>query len=319
MKKEFSQVEWDSYLIDDCRHLIRLAVREDLDRFFDWTTVSIVSEAARGQADIVSRELGVVAGQGIVPLIIEEMECDFEFTQHVADGSPVEPMSRLGTLRGSVRDLLVAERLILNFLGHLSGVASLAHSYVQQVAGTKARVYDTRKTIPGYRRLEKYAARCGGACNHRLGLNSAILIKDNHLAFGATMSSGEFTPYDAVVKAKEFIHETFALAEGVPRELDDQREMIVEVEVDTLEQLANVIPTCPDIVLLDNMTPPQLVCAVSMRDEAQADIELEASGGVNLETIRAIAESGVDRISVGAITHSARQLDIGLDWAKPNK
>ena len=222
--------------------------------------------------------------------------------------------TKLGTVRGSARDLLVAERPILNFLGHLCGVASLAHQYVQAIDGTAARVYDTRKTIPGYRRLEKYASRCGGARNHRLGLNAAILIKDNHLALGAQSASKQFTPYDAVVAVREFILETFG-SQDRPSEVDDDSGMIVEIEVDTLEQFAEVIPTCPDIVLLDNMSPDDLAKAVAMRNEAQAEIELEASGGVNLETIRGIAESGVDRISVGAITHSARQLDIGLDWS----
>ncbi|MCA9218372.1 MAG: carboxylating nicotinate-nucleotide diphosphorylase [Planctomycetales bacterium] len=313
MHREFAQVEWDADLEDDCRQLIRLAVREDLGRTFDWTTVSLVLEEATGKANIVNREAGVIAGQGIIPLIIDEMQCDIEFEQRIDDGTFVEQRTTLGTISGSARDLLVTERPILNFLGHLCGVATLANRFVNAVAGTKVRLYDTRKTIPGYRRLEKYAARCGGAHNHRLGLNSAILIKDNHLALGAGSSEQKFSPYDAVVKAHEFIIETFA---NNDRASQEEREMIVEIEVDTLEQLAEVIPTCPDIVLLDNMSPEQLAKAVAMRDEAQAAIELEASGGVSLETVRAIAESGVDRISVGAITHSARQLDIGLDWTK---
>ena len=312
MNREFEQTKWDEVLEDDCRQLIRLAVREDLGRTFDWTTISLVPENARGRADIVNREPGVVAGQGVIPLVIEEMQCDIEFEQHIDDGLSVAPLTKLGTISGSARDLLVAERPILNFLGHMCGVASLAREYVQAVEGTGVRVYDTRKTIPGYRRLEKYAARCGGATNHRSGLNAAILIKDNHLALGA--GSDKYSPYEAVVKANEFILETFA-TEDRSREVDDLREMIVEIEVDTLEQLAMVIPACPDIVLLDNMNPTVLSEAVAMRDEAQAAIELEASGGVNLDTIRGIAESGVDRISVGAITHSATQLDIGLDWS----
>ena len=312
MNREFEQTKWDEVLEDDCRQLIRLAVREDLGRTFDWTTISLVPENARGRADIVNREPGVVAGQGVIPLVIEEMQCDIEFEQHIEDGSSVAPLTKLGTISGSARDLLVAERPILNFLGHMCGVASLAREYVQAVEGTGARVYDTRKTIPGYRRLEKYAARCGGATNHRSGLNAAILIKDNHLALGA--GSDKYSPYEAVVKANEFILETFA-TEDRSREVDDLRDMIVEIEVDTLDQLAMVIPACPDIVLLDNMNPTMLSEAVAMRDEAQAAIELEASGGVNLDTIRGIAESGVDRISVGAITHSATQLDIGLDWS----
>ncbi|MFC1758125.1 carboxylating nicotinate-nucleotide diphosphorylase [Planctomycetota bacterium] len=314
MKKEFEQIEWDDALQDDCRRLIRIAAREDLGRTFDWTTAALVPESARGRADIANREPGVIAGQGVVPLVIDEMQCDIEFEQFVDDGTRVDARTKLGTLHGSARDLLVAERPILNFLGHLCGVASLAYQYVQAIEGTGARVYDTRKTIPGYRRLEKYAARCGGAKNHRLGLNTAILIKDNHLALGAQSAADRYSAYDAVVKAREFVLETFD-TDNRSNEVGDHPNMMVEIEVDTLDQLAMVIPTCPDIVLLDNMPPETLAKAVAMRNEAQADIELEASGGVTLNTVRAIAESGVDRISVGAITHSATQLDIGLDWS----
>ena len=214
----------------------------------------------------------------------------------------------LGTLQGLVRDLLVAERLLLNLLGRLSGIATLTRRYVDQTAGTRARIYDTRKTIPGYRRLEKYAVRCGGGCNHRTGLYEAVLIKDNHLAFGRSAGNqARFSPLEAVMSIRQFLDATLP-AEQAGR-------MIVEVEVDTLPQLEEVLTARPDIILLDNMSPSQLADAVRRRDAAGAEVQLEASGGVNLHSVRSIAQSGVERISVGALTHAAPWLDIGLDWA----
>jgi nicotinate-nucleotide pyrophosphorylase (carboxylating) len=203
---------------------------------------------------------------------------------------------------------LTAERLVLNLLGRLSGIATLTRKYVDAVAGTQSRIYDTRKTTPGWRRLEKYAVRCGGGCNHRTGLFDAVLIKDNHLAVGkeATDSTARYTPAEAVARARRFIEEQAPEPAQGP--------MIVEVEVDTLEQLDEVLAAGPDLVLLDNMTPAQLREAVRHRDARNPTVELEASGGVRLETVRQIAQSGVDRISVGALTHAAVWLDFGLDW-----
>ena len=208
---------------------------------------------------------------------------------------------------GAMRDLLVAERLLLNLVGHLSGIATLTRQYVQQTAGTSARIYDTRKTLPGYRRLEKYAVRCGGGHNHRTGLFDAILIKDNHLAFGRSAAQAGFTPAEAVAASRQFLQATLS------PELAER--MIVEVEVDSLQQLDEVLPACPDIVLLDNLPPEQLAEAVRRRDAAGSSAQLEASGGVRLESVGRIAQSGVDRISVGALTHSAPWLDVGLDWS----
>ncbi len=205
--------------------------------------------------------------------------------------------------------MLTAERTLLNLLSRLSGIATLTRQYVEAVAGTKARIYDTRKTTPGWRRLEKYAVRQGGAHNHRTGLYDAVLIKDNHLAFAADFASDGFVPYSpaaAVTQAREW------LRDRVP-ELVRSR-MIVEIEVDSLQQLDTVLPASPDLVLLDNMTPDQLREAVAYRDAHYPDVELEASGGVNLQTVRTIAESGVDRISIGALTHGVASLDLGLDW-----
>ncbi len=182
-------------------------------------------------------------------------------------------------------------------------MATLTRQYVDAVAGTNARIYDTRKTTPGWRRLEKYAVRCGGGHNHRTGLFDAVLIKDNHLALGATGDDTvQYTPADAVRQARRFVEE------------NGHSNMIIEVEVDTLQQLAEVLPAGPDIVLLDNMSPTMLREAVACRDASNPAVELEASGGIDLETVAAVAQSGIDRISIGALTHSAACLDLGLDW-----
>jgi nicotinate-nucleotide pyrophosphorylase (carboxylating) len=218
----------------------------------------------------------------------------------------------LATITGAARDLLTSERIVLNLLGRLSGIATLTRQYVDQIAGTKARIHDTRKTTPGWRRLEKYAVHCGGGHNHRTGLFDAILIKDNHLAFGREQQSeAAFSPAAAIRKARAFLAQQ--VAGDIPRGAPDPA-MIVEIEVDSLEQLREVLPEGPEIVLLDNMPPAILREAVRIRDAGGFTSELEASGGVNLQTVRAIAEAGVERISCGALTHSAVSLDVALDW-----
>jgi nicotinate-nucleotide pyrophosphorylase (carboxylating) len=305
--KEFRQIEWDKSVEEDCRQIVRLAVREDLARLFDWTTLALVPTGVRAQAAIVARSAGVAAGLRAVELAIGEMDAALRLVTEVQDGDNVSPGQTLATLAGSARSLLTAERILLNFVGRLSGIATLTRRYVGAVAGTGARIYDTRKTTPGWRRLEKYAVRCGGGHNHRLGLYDAILIKDNHLAqAGAAVGGERLAPRDAVRKAREF-----ARALAVERGGD---EMIVEVEVDTIEQLQTVLPEGPDLVLLDNMSVDQLGRAVALRNSLAAAVELEASGGVNLDTVAAIASTGVERISVGSLTHSAPALDVALDW-----
>jgi nicotinate-nucleotide pyrophosphorylase (carboxylating) len=306
MNRDFQQIEWDAAAEAECRRIVQWAVREDLDRGQDWTTVSLVLPEATGRAAIVARKAGVVAGMSAVRVALTEMESQIELRDAVADGSSVPAGSRLATLAGPARSLLTCERLTLNLLGRLSGIATLTRQFVDAVAGTKARIYDTRKTTPGWRRLEKYAVRCGGGFNHRLGLFDAVLIKDNHLVVGAEARGGEhFTPADAVRRARHL------LATASPNRAEP---MIVEVEVDTLDQLRDVLPTRPDLVLLDNMPLDALRAAVALRDSAAPSIELEVSGGVRLETVADIARTGVDRISAGALTHSAAWLDIGLDW-----
>jgi nicotinate-nucleotide pyrophosphorylase (carboxylating) len=307
MTKEFRQLEWDADVAEDCRQLVRLAVREDLDRYFDWTTVALVPEGTEGQAAVVAREPLVVAGLPAGQLALAEMDPRAEWTPQVADGDNVDAGTILARVRGDARSLLTAERIILNLIARLSGIATLTRQFIEALAGTKARIYDTRKTTPGWRRLEKYAVRCGGGYNHRTGLFDAVLIKDNHLALGRTaLRAAGFTPAAAVRQARDFLHAMFP---------DDPRsEMPIEVEVDTLAQLVEVLPAGPDFVLLDNMTLDQLREAVRLRNELAPAMELEASGGVRLETVRAIAETGVDRISAGALTHAAVSSDVAFDW-----
>ena len=305
MGVDFRQIEWDRQLEQDCRDLVRLAVREDLDRGHDWTTVALVPENAAAKAAVVPRQAGVIAGLLAARLALAEMDRQVAFAMLVEDGATVTPGQQVAIMDGSARSLLTCERIALNLLGRLSGVATLTRRYVEQVAGTRARIYDTRKTTPGWRRLEKYAVRAGGGCNHRLGLYDAVLIKDNHLAFGAAAGAAAYTPAEAVRRVRELAEHWKDEARGG---------WIIEVEVDSLAQLDEVLPAAPDIVLLDNMSLEQLRTAVARRDAGHAGIELEASGGVNLQTVRGIAETGVDRISVGALTHSAVGLDIGLDW-----
>ena len=218
------------------------------------------------------------------------------------DGEAVAPGEAIGVLTGPVREMLTAERLLLNLMGRLCGIATLTARYVEAVEGTGAKIYDTRKTTLGWRYLEKYAVHCGGARNHRSGLYDAVLIKDNHLAF--TGEKG-LTPADAVRRAKEYVRQYADASGNLP---------LIEVEVDSLEQLKSVLTAEPDIVLLDNMPPETMREAVAIRRAAGSGAQLEASGGINLETVRAAALSGVDRVSVGALTHSAISLDIGLDW-----
>ncbi len=304
---DFTQLQWNAALEEDCRQLVRLAMLEDLHQQADWTTVSIVPEEAEATATIGAREVGVLAGAAAVQTAIEEMGFAIQCTAHRQDGDALAIGDRVATLSGPARDLLTAERTLLNLLGRLSGIATHTRRHVDAIAGSGARLYDTRKTTPGWRRLEKYAVRCGGGTNHRTGLFDAILIKDNHLAQAAMGdASSRLSPAQAVEKAREFVN-------GM--EPESTRPQIIEIEVDTLEQLAGVLPASPTIVLLDNMSCDQLRQAVALRNDLAPQVQLEASGGVTLATIADIAATGVDRISVGALTHSAINFDLGLDWA----
>ncbi len=252
---DYNPVLWDDQLEDDARQLVRLAIREDLSRWHDWTTITLVPPHAVGAAEIIAREPGVVCGLKMAALVIAETGAKIELTTQAADGDAIAKRDCVATISGSARDLLTCERTILNFLGRLSGVASLTKQYVELTAGTAAKIYDTRKTTPGWRRLEKYAVRCGGGCNHRTGLFDGVLIKDNHLAFAAELGQ---SPAAAVVQAREQLAELASEGAG---------ELPIEVEVDRLEQLRNVLETSPDIVLLDNMSPDLLRQAVAIRND----------------------------------------------------
>jgi nicotinate-nucleotide pyrophosphorylase (carboxylating) len=257
---------------------------------------------------VVAREAGLFVGLEATRLILEEMQLQLTLLAHVEEGATVARGEPVLTLQGSARDLLTAERTILNFVGRLSGVASQTAQFVRHIAHTRARLYDTRKTTPGWRRLEKYAVRCGGGWNHRTGLYDAILIKDNHLALGQQLSSGHrFSPAEAVRQARAF-------AATMQARGDVRRNLMVEVELDTLDTFGDVLAAEPDIILLDNMSLAQLAEAVRARNACESSVQLEASGGVRLATIGAIAETGVDRISCGFLTHSAVNFDFGLDW-----
>ena len=304
--KEYQQITWDEDVEDDCRQLVRLAVREDLGRLYDWTTVSLVPENALGRARVAARKSGVIARIHAARVVLEEYDPQIKFNPCLEDGASVQPGQLVAELSGAARSLLTAERPLLNLLGHLSGIASMTRSYVEAVAGTSARIYDTRKTMPGWRRLEKLAVRAGGGWNHRLGLFDAVLIKDNHLALGASTQRGRYSPAEAITKVRDFLR-TLEAEDRIGGK-------IVEVEVDTLEQFAEVLPAAPDVVLLDNFSLAQLGQAVALRNADCPQIVLEASGGIDLTTVAQVAATGVDRISVGALTHSAHWFDVGLDW-----
>lgn len=267
--------------------IVRAALAEDLGRAGDVTSAACIAPDAVLDVAFAARHGGAISGLACARLAIAALDPAIAFEQVAADGDQVQPGAVLATARGNARAILSAERVALNLVGHLSGVASLTATYVREVAGTRARIADTRKTTPGLRALEKYAVRCGGGMNHRFGLDDAILIKDNHVAAAGGVSA-------ALLRAK-------AAAPHL---------MKIEVEVDGLEQLREALPHAPDVIMLDNFSLEDLRAAVAL---VAGKVTLEASGGVNLTTVRAIAETGVDVISVGALTHSAPTLDIGLD------
>jgi len=302
MMHDFTQHRWPTLSQPDIDQLLKIVLHEDLQTVGDLTCLALVPETAQGAARITARIDGILAGVPLVQKILSLVDARLVWENGLADAAEFARGDVIGTIHGPARGLLIAERPVLNFLGRLSGIATLTKRYVDAVQGMNAEIYDTRKTTPGWRQLEKYAVVCGGGRNHRAGLYDAVLIKDNHLALGRE-GDEPFSPADAVIRAKEFLRERFG--EPLP---------IVEVEVDTLEQFRAVLPAEPDIVLLDNMTVPQLLEAVRIRNLANSGVQLEASGGITLETVRSIAESGVERLSVGALTHSAVSLDFGLDW-----
>lgn len=301
---DYLQVTADRTLEGDLRALVRLSIAEDLRQAIDWTTVCLIAADRRGGCEIIPREPGVCAGIALLPWIVDEFDAELEAQCLVEDRQPLVPGQPIARLRGNVRDLLTSERTILNILSRLSGVATLTSRYVSALAGSAARLYDTRKTTPGWRLLEKYAVGCGGGTNHRSGLYDGFLIKDNHLALGGDRSA----PMSAAVAAERALAWRSAHFENM------LAPPVVEVEVDSLEQLREVLPVGPDIVLVDNFSLAELRQAVQLRDQLNRRVELEASGNVRIDTIGEIAATGVDRISSGALTHQATSLDLGLDW-----
>ena len=272
--------------------VVRMALAEDLGRAGDVTALACIPEDARMKAAFVARKPGVLAGVDAARLAVLALDPEASIDLRMNDGTTLDAGSVLAVVEARARAFLSAERTALNLVGRLSGVASLTRAYVQAVAGTRARIADTRKTTPGLRALEKHAVACGGGVNHRFGLDDAILIKDNHVAV-----CGGVVP--AVRRARAFAPHL----------------MKVEVEVDGLDQLDQLLTlidegVAPDVIMLDNFSLADLRTAVAQVD---GRIVLEASGGVDLTTVRGIAETGVDVISVGALTHSAPVLDIGLD------
>ncbi|MEE4545822.1 carboxylating nicotinate-nucleotide diphosphorylase [Streptomyces sp. V4-01] len=274
----------DPVHVEDVAHL---AIEEDLDQGVDVTTVATVPEDARAVGDFTAREAGTVAGLHIAEAVLSVVCTDeFEVERHVEDGDRVAAGQRLLTVRARTRDLLTAERSALNLLCRLSGIATATRAWADVLEGTRAQVRDTRKTTPGLRALEKYAVRCGGGVNHRMSLSDAALVKDNHV-----IAAG------GVAQAFKLVREEFP-------------GLAIEVEVDTLHQVREVLDAGADLILLDNFTPAETAEAVAV---VGGQAFLESSGRLTLETARAYAETGVNFLAVGALTHSSPILDIGLD------
>jgi nicotinate-nucleotide pyrophosphorylase (carboxylating) len=281
----------DSLTSEEIRRAVQLGLTEDVGSG-DVTTLATVPEQASAKALMRAREPLVVAGLALAEAAFYELSSSVRITRLVSDGQQVFAGGNILEVVGPARALLSAERVALNFVQRLSGIATLTAQFVGAVKGTRARILDTRKTTPGWRRFEKYAVTCGGGQNHRLGLFDMVLIKDNHLA--------------ALRDEKPN-----AIAAAVQRARASYPQLKVEVEADTLEQVQQAVAAGADFILLDNMKPAELRRAVQM---VNGRAQTEASGGVTLASIRAIAESGVDSISIGALTHSARAIDIGLDF-----
>jgi nicotinate-nucleotide pyrophosphorylase (carboxylating) len=268
--------------------VVRAALKED-HAFDDITTIATVASNRRARGMIVARAAGIIAGTPLALAAFRMLDPKVVVRVDVTDGGAVEPGTPIMFISGHARSLLSSERVALNFMQRLSGIATLTSRYVAKVAGTRARIFDTRKTTPGWRLLEKYAVRCGGGMNHRLDLSDAILIKDNHLAA---------------------LDGNIALALKRVRRLAPEGARI-EIECERVEQVRAALDAGADVVLLDNMTPEELSECVEL---AQGRALTEASGGINLPTVRRVAETGVDWISIGALTHSAISLDIALDF-----
>jgi nicotinate-nucleotide pyrophosphorylase (carboxylating) len=267
---------------------VRAALIEDLGRAGDVTAQATIPASATSQANFNVREDGVIVGMDFAREAFRQLDPTVKFEAMVADGDHVTRKTVIAKVSGSSRNILSGERVALNYLGRLSGIASLTAKYVAEIKHTHAQIADTRKTTPGLRAFEKYAVRCGGGMNHRFGLDDAVLIKDNHIVAAGGVN-------EALRAAKKAVGHLVK----------------IEIEVDRITQLKQVIAEGADVVMLDNMSNDDMREAVKL---VAGKLKVEASGGVNLTTVKAIAETGVDLISVGALTHSAKVLDIGLDF-----
>jgi nicotinate-nucleotide pyrophosphorylase (carboxylating) len=268
--------------------VVRRALDEDLGRAGDVTSIATVPDGTSGRAVVMARKAGTIAGLPLVETAFRALAPHIKIEGHARDGATVPAKTALMTVAGDARAILGPERVALNFIGHLSGIATATAEFVRRIAHTPARVCCTRKTTPGLRALEKYAVRCGGGFNHRFGLDDAILIKDNHIAVAGGV--------------RAVLTRAHATAGHLVK---------IEIEVDRLDQLEEVLATgLADVALLDNMDPPMLRDAVKLN---AGRLVLEASGGITLDTAASIAETGIDYLSSGAITHSSPSLDVGLD------
>lgn len=276
--------------ISDYLPLVRAALAEDLGAGGDVTTRLFVPPSVRLSARVVARAAGVICGTRIAAAVFRAVEPSCRTRVLVADGGPARRGQAVMEVRGR-RGILSAERTALNFLQHLSGIATLAAAYAARTRGTRARVYDTRKTLPGWRALEKYAVRCGGGENHRMGLHDAAMIKDNHWVLGGDIAA-----------AARALRRKYP---GLP----------LIVEADDLGQARRALGLKPEVILLDNMGPALLRSAIRLIRRGSPRVKIEVSGGVGLENVRALARLGPDRISIGRLTHSAPALDLGLDLA----
>ncbi|MBU1864534.1 MAG: carboxylating nicotinate-nucleotide diphosphorylase [Candidatus Omnitrophica bacterium] len=278
--------------------LVAMALREDIGSG-DVTTETFVPKDVTKKARIVARERGILCGCEVIRIIGKLIDKRIRVKLLKYDGMHIKNRDIIGTLQGPVYSILKAERVILNYIGYLSGISTTTSSYVKKIKGTRAKIFDTRKTTPAYRTLEKYAVTIGGGYNHRKGLYDQVLIKDNH--------------FKAI--EKNSVKDLACLIQNVRKKIP--RRMKIEIEADSLMLLRKILPLHPDIILLDNMRGQTLKKALAMvngeRKRSKVKIAVEASGGINLRNVRQIAQLGVERVSIGAVTHSARSLDFSLE------
>lgn len=276
------------------KDLVDLAIQEDIGSG-DITTKGVNLPEETFMGVFTSREEGVLSGVDVAHFVLKKISSNSKIKFLLKDGAPLKRGSKIAIIKGPTSEILLAERIILNFLQRMSGVATITSKFVKEVSETKCQILDTRKTTPGWRKLEKYAVLCGGGKNHRMGLYDMVMIKDNHIA---SLSKTTTTPIrEAVIRARKVI----------------KKNQKIIIEVDNLIQMAEALSIAPDIILLDNMPIQTLKKAVQLRNKTLPGVLLEASGGISLKTVKKVAKTGVDRISIGCLTHSVKSLDIGLD------